>query len=456
MRKYFKKLIKPGLFAITACLLYSCDRYLEAKPDKKMAEPISLDDCDELLDNDNEMNTCFPAVGEAAADDYYLSLVNWEAITINEDRLNYHWDAGFTAQLNQWQLPYKAVMLANQVLQTLSKINRSTDTERYDRIRGSALFFRGYAFFYIAQVFAAAYDIGQATSLPGIPLRLSPDIDYPSERGTLENTYIQILNDLQEAASLLPAISAVPTRPSRPAAYAALARTYLNTGDYIKAGESAARALQDKASLLDYSQLDSNSTAPFVKFNKEVIFQASTGGNTALETSRACMDSILYESYDNHDLRKHLFFSRNGDGSHAFKGKYDAQINASPFSGIAIDELYLIRAESAARQGEIGPALEDLNTLLKNRWDKGHFIPLTAMDEIDALELVLRERRKELVLRNLRWTDLRRLNQQPRFAKTLTRILAGQRYVLPPNDTRYTLLIPQEVILNSTITQNPR
>ena len=73
-----------------------------------------------------------------------------------------------------------------------------------------------------------------------------------------------------------------------------------------------------------------------------------------------------------------------------------------------------------------------------------------------ALAKVLTERRKELLMRGLRWTDLRRLNRDSRFAVTLSRTVQGQEYLLPPGDPRYTLLIPNEVIVNSGIAQNSR
>jgi len=68
----------------------------------------------------------------------------------------------------------------------------------------------------------------------------------------------------------------------------------------------------------------------------------------------------------------------------------------------------------------------------------------------------LKERRKELLFRGLRWTDLRRLNLDPRFAVTLARNVSGQIYSLPPEDPRYAWPIPDDEIQASGIPQNPR
>jgi len=83
-------------------------------------------------------------------------------------------------------------------------------------------------------------------------------------------------------------------------------------------------------------------------------------------------------------------------------------------------------------------------------------VDMTASSANDALVKVLTERRKELLMRGTRWTDLRRLNKDTQFAKTLSRTVVGATHTLPPNDPRYTLLIPQEVITNSALEQNNR
>ena len=74
-----------------------------------------------------------------------------------------------------------------------------------------------------------------------------------------------------------------------------------------------------------------------------------------------------------------------------------------------------------------------------------------------ALTLILDERRKELAFRSgLRWSDLKRLNQDSRYAKTLSRKIGGQSYTLAPGDKRYAFLIPVSVVQMDGVAQNSR
>jgi hypothetical protein len=95
--------------------------------------------------------------------------------------------------------------------------------------------------------------------------------------------------------------------------------------------------------------------------------------------------------------------------------------------------------------------MADINTLLRSRWKTGSYTDQSAANGAQALQIVLKERRKEPVMRSLRWTDLRRLQNE-----TLTRVVDGTNYTLAPGDSRFTLLIPQEVITNSQLPQNLR
>lgn len=206
---------------------------------------------------------------------------------------------------------------------------------------------------------------------------------------------------------------------------------------------------------MDYNTINAAVAIPFTQFNREVIYETRTNSISALSQSNAKIDSLLYQSYATNDLRKTVFFRSNGNGTYAFKGNYTGQSAAFLFTGVATDEMYLLRAECYARAGNTSAALADLNTLMSKRWKTGTFVPFTAPDANEALLLILKERRKELLFRSLRWTDLRRLNKEPALAQTITRVLNNQVYSLEPDSWRYTLQIDREAILFSGMQQNP-
>ncbi|SHG42332.1 RagB/SusD family nutrient uptake outer membrane protein [Pedobacter caeni] len=432
-----------------------CQKFLDTKPNQKLMIINSLKDCQALLNNYGTMNIGYPNDGEAASDNYYLLPSVWKSLS-PEDRDTYVWAPQGERLMGQWANPYKVVYNANLILQTEEGLPNETDQLSRNEVKGAALFFRAYAFHQLAQIFAPAYDPATASSDLGIALRLSPDLDVVTKRASVQQSYERILTDFQEAASLLPLRPGIQSKPSRIATFAALARTYLTMENYAKAGIYADSCLKYTNTLIDYKNISPSSNTPFGIFNQEVIFQSVTTYGNTLDIYSAKVDPDLMREYELKDLRRIVFFKSNDDGSYAFKGNYNGSFSSLQFSGLATDEMYLIRAECAARSGDVSGAMKDLNTLMEKRWD-GVFTPFTADNADVALAMVLKERRKELLFRNLRWPDLRRLNKDSRFKRTLSRgIINGKEFTLPPNDLRYTLLIPQEIINKTGIQQNLR
>lgn len=443
------------LFVTMAILLSSCKKFLDAKTDKKLVVPESLQDVQALLDSYSLLNAYYPSIGGQSDDDFYLLYNYWNSLSIFNQN-NYVWEKE-SYNNNEWQYLYQMVLYTNISLETLEKISSTANNlNDWKRIKGAALFFRAYAFFQVAQFYAIPYDKNTASQSPGIPLRLSSDVNFKTQRSTLQEAYDQVIKDYKDAIQLLPVVTAPISRPSKAAAYAALSRTYLTMENYEMAGKFADSCLQLYSVLIDYNALDTNSTTPFTMFNKEVIFPSRILGTGMLSVDNWKVDSILYRSYDQNDLRRALFYKSNGSSTFGFKGNYDGTTSSTMFNGIAVDEIYLIRAECKARLGDKDSAMSDLNTLLIKRWKTSTFSPYIASNKEEALQKVLTERRKELASRCLRWFDLRRLNKNPLTQKTLVRVLNGQIYQLPPNDPRYTQYIPLDIIGMTGMQQNKR
>jgi starch-binding outer membrane protein, SusD/RagB family len=438
-------------------LISSCKKYLDTKSNQTLATPQTLDDLDAILKNPT-MNLAM-AMTNGSSDEYYLKYTDWNSIA-DLQKYGYIWAAADLNDIFDWQQAYQTVLYSNTVLDQLEKMPSKNQERKWNNIKGRALFFRAYAFFEIAQLFAPQYDPSTATTDLGIPLRLNSNFNDPSNRSTVQETYDRIVNDLQNALPLLPSDLPITilgkTQPTRVALYGLLARVYLQMGNYSLAKQNADNCLQLYNKLLDFNQppVDLLSSNPIPQFNDEVIYYTNTSAPVN-SNSIAKIDSNLFQSYTSNDIRQVAYFSKNTDNTYRFKGSYNSG-STDLFNGIATDEIYLIRAEANARLKDVTDALRDLDTLLIRRIETGSFVPSSASNPDQALSLILTERRKELVYRGLRWSDLKRLNKDSRFAITLTRNLNAQLYNLPPNDPRYNLLIPLEVITQSSLQQNPR
>jgi hypothetical protein len=440
------------LLLIISSSMAACKKQLEAKPDKKLATLSTLPDLQALLDN-TPATYVEPSAEEASADNYYLTEASYNGLYQSTDRAIYGWAPAnqFSGISSDWGTAYKKVYYCNSVLDALTVIPR-TDPAAWNNIKGQALVARAKTFWHIADIWALAYDETTAASEPGIPLRLNSNFNEKSVRASIKDTYSRIILDLQEAIPMLPVVPLNVIRPSRPAAYAMLSRVFLSMRQYKNAKLYADSALILFPNLMDYNLVSNDPVYPFSNPNPESIY-VTISGSSLLIPSRAIVDSILYNSYEVNDLRKTLFFKSLGANLYSFRGSYANYYNH--FSGLASDELYLTRAECLVRSGQVTEGLQDLNDLLIKRYKSGTFVPVTATTVEEALPIVLRERRKELIFRFTRWMDIKRLNKEGAAIK-LERIIGGLPVMLPPNDPRYALAIPEDVIALSGMEQNPR
>ena len=276
----------------------------------------------------------------------------------------------------------------------------------------------------------------------------------------MQEVYQQIISDLQRSVGYLPVSQPYFTQPTKAAAYAMLARTFLSMGDYRDALTSADSALGYDNTLLDYNTVQPAPKLGMPPFNEnpEMIVYVAMDLKV-ISPKNAVIDSLLFQSYDSNDLRKACFFSvpptENAYGP-GFIGTYDGTNASLLFCGLAVDELFLIRAECYARIGNFQLGMNDLNTLLSHRYKNGTYISRTAVSSSDALNQILIERRKELLMRSLRWGDLKRLNSDPNYAVTITRSYQSQTYTLSPQSDLYEWPIPNDELQVSNIPQNPR
>lgn len=460
-RKWY--LLIATFFTFVACACHKVDSFLDEKPSSNLVIPKSISDFRALLDNERVMNET-PAIGEISADNYFMDFTAYQALPFPWLYNSYIWNSEIyegTGTNSNWNKPYEQVFYANIVLEGLDDIEAlNSSLDDWNDMKGWAHFARANAFFDVAEIFAPAYDSITAANDLGIPLRLNSNVNEVSKRATVKQTYDQILSDLHQANQLLTPSFHIDNRnrPSKVAAMALLAKVYLSMRAYDLALSYADSCLSTYNTLIDYNEVDTVSNTPFPTLNSETILQSnifrSDGVISRLRSQTAgfSVDTILYNSYNDNDLRKKIYYSLKA-GAIYLKSGYSGITYT--FSGLATDEVYLIRAECYARKGKLSQAMSDLNTLLRKRYRTGTFVPHSASSVDEALNLVLDERRKELPFRSVRWSDLRRLNKEGRNL-AIRRILNGQVYSLEPNSKRYVLPIPPDVISLSDIQQNER
>ncbi len=449
-----KKIHYYLLLGIALLCLQSCNKFLETKPDTKLAIPDSFEDCQALLDGYGTVNMSYPYVGELCTNDFSLTSEYWAGLEVYEDRMLYIWDDQVTPPQSQWAGPYQTVYIANQVLSILETLPEGA---RRQQMEGAAYFYRAYALSALAELFAPIpLKDGSNAGVMALPYRTSPNIEEKVERVPLGEYFALLLTDLDNAGELLPRSAGLPSRPNSTAAAALLSRIYLYLQDYEKALAYANTALDQQNTLMDYNTLPMYEESPFKQFNPEVIFQAISAGSFTFYYTIWKASPQLYNSYADHDLRKQLYYMDNGDDTFSFKGNYDGELNQSSFSGLAVDELMLNKAECLVRLNQLDKAKETINLLGVKRYKKDAYQPVVTNDAALLLEIILQERRKELVMRQRRWADLKRLNLDPATAVPLKRTIAGKEYQLQPGASFYTMLIPREVINNSSLTQTIR
>lgn len=445
-------------FLILSIISLDCKKFLDEKPDKALAVPKTLKDAQALLDNVSVMNTGISsAIGEGSSDNYYLTNANWETLSSEANKSIYIWgeEIIYDAYPNEWANIYRVINVANVALETVAEIQKTSSNRlEWENVKGVALFYRANSFLSLVSNWGKGYDPVKSKTDLGVPLRLSSDFNVPSVRATVFECYEQIIADLAQATELLPGNIVHVLRPSRPAAFALLARAYLSMGKFGDAGKAADSCLRYFNQLLHYKDVNRTATYPFTQFNREVIFHTVVALPQHLNNTRAVIDSNLYSSYDATDIRRTAFFKSNNNGTYGFKGSYNGSVIL--FDGIACDEVYLTRAECYARNGNLVDALNDLNTLLLNRYDVNTYINYSSNNQQEVINKILLERRKELLMRNIRWQDLKRLNMEPEHQVTIKRVLNSGEFILLPNDNKYALPLPGYILHLTGMPQNDR
>ena len=183
-------------------------------------------------------------------------------------------DASQGGVMKVWGTGYECVNRANIVLERVNAVPMSDESR--NRIKGQALFLRGYTFFHLLRLWG------------GIPLPLSytksiEGLEMP--RATIDESYEQAIKDIEAAAELLPERGTANYdvwRITKGACHAALGQIYLyratmnnNNNEYLTLSKSYSKKVIDsqKYSLMPYYTDNFYWFSNTAKNNQESIFE---------------------------------------------------------------------------------------------------------------------------------------------------------------------------------------
>ncbi|MDX3914536.1 MULTISPECIES: RagB/SusD family nutrient uptake outer membrane protein [Olivibacter] len=324
-----------------------------------------------------------------------------------------------TIGANFWNSSYNLIYHLNTIIEGLSDNSRLTEQARTELLAEAKLL-RAFYFFYLVNLFG------------DIPIPISSDFRFNAKlsRASSNDVYELILDDLTYAASNLNN-NHIGAYPSAMAAKAMLARVHLYREEFEAAFQLSNEVIESRRFELD------STSGVFLDNSPETIWamkplqgnpRNTVEGNVFIPASATARPNYtLYEglviSYDEKDRRKRDWIGERTIGEETYHYPYKYKLrDGSRYEEnniiIRLAEMYLIRAESLVRTGNLMAAATDLN-IVRHR---------AGIDPIDATNFsaeqmineILNERKRELFAEWAhRWFDLKRTNRIDQVLGTL-------------------------------------
>ena len=357
---------------------------------------------------------------------------------------------------------YEILYSVNQIIKAVPLIEEG-EVKYKNQLLGEAYALRGILHFELSKLFSQPFLTSGTGNHAGIVLVTSTlqPLAQP-KREPLYKVYNQIISDLIQANLLLNQTRVGTFSESyitKQAAQAMLSKVYLYKNDWQNALSFADSVLAQPHVFLnntDYvSAWDTYKPCPegLWVINYDNIqrpgFTAYNGISDKQDyESELNITSDLLAIYDQNDIRRQLFRMNTITGDtvcvkHLVVNNYDR-----PMSYIRTSEVYLIRAEAAARTGNYARARSDLQKIRARSNTNAPTINLSGQPLIDE---ILLERRRELAFEGDCFSDIIRSGRsvnRPDYNGTVNQNLAF------PNDL-FVLPIPDYAIYyNENLEQN--
>ena len=370
--------------------LGSCKKYLDVVP-KGSKIPTTLADFEALV-RDEYTNHRAPVTQT-------VLLLNdrWESQSnLNYYQLwkpNYMWDESVNrinlniSDESVYYTAYAAISTFNLLLQYAPAATDASDADK-SMLMAQARLGRAMHYFILVNYYADTYEASNAATKLSVPLIEGADIDAPHKQVTIQEMYDYIISNVMEAIPDLPVKGATVVHGTKGAAYAFLARVYLQMSDYDKALSYADQALAQNDKLFDYTA--------FYQQYKTQIDQAgvypslpSPRGYSYTENYIMMHGELIYSKREWNLRVDRAARFETGDAMLLSRWKlrtvgaetYYYAITSGWFNegGITTAEVYLIKAECLARKNNLTGAMDALNAVRVKRVLPANYTALTAV-----------------------------------------------------------------------------
>ncbi len=437
----------------------ACRKFVEI-PAENVRELKYTKDYVALLNNSSQLIEKAYYYPVWASDEVWTDDIRWQNAQNIVIGNAYSWAPklyGFTEEDRDWMNMYKTMFTLNTIITEVMSSIGGTETQQKNAY-AQAQVHRAFLYYTLVNIYAKQYDPSTAATDPGVPVLLDNKLFTSLKRKPVADVYDQVVKDLQEALPFLPEQPDFVTNAGKGAAFAILARVYLNKREFPDARRFADSALKLKSSLIDLNAYITSTTNFPRKNNDPETILSKVTDQTPVSVP---LSNDLVTLLGTKDLRYQVYTKNGVDippANYANRGYMKQRIiSEGMYVGPCVPEMMLIKAECEARGNNAAAAIDLLNTLRKKRFTPADYADLPVTNSADALKLVIDERRRELMGRGFRWFDQRRLQKDQGFITTVTRAFKGTTFTLDPGSNRYVFAIADKYIqLNPEIEQNPR
>ena len=299
---------------------------------------------------------------------------------------------------NIWTELYEAINRANLIINAELDIPASVQSNANQFI-GEAYAMRALAHFDLVRAYGQHYGFSSDNSHPGVAIVTEFDQNAEPSRNTVAEVYAQVESDLNQAISLM-SESRGNGFFSPTSAKALLARVALYKNDLSKAGSLADEVINSGEYTLTASE---SYVAQWqdIGFSPDVILDViqTENDNVGSDALGGMYNSAGYGDYlpsmdlvgliDTNDLRYQLFVEDadlgGGDLGTIRVGKFPSGKGEDNTPVLRLAEMYLIRAESRASNGDEPGAIEDLMTIRRRAWPDAPDVTATGQALLDEI-----------------------------------------------------------------------